>query len=82
MGATNKSDKAMLIKRILEDVPIRLELLGQKTKPETKKAAAGVGMPMNPLVCLVSILNLANLNAEKRAKAKETYDKTPDIKFS
>ncbi len=44
---------------------------GQKTKPETKKAAAGVGMPINPFVCLVSILNLANLSAEKTASENE-----------
>jgi len=77
MGATNNRDRAMLIKRILVEVPIKLELAGQKAKPETKKAAAGVGMPINPLVCLVSMLNLANLNAENRAKANEAKGRIP-----
>lgn len=34
-------------------------------KEEMKMVFAGVGTPMNELVCLVSILNLANRTAEK-----------------
>ena len=33
-------------------------------------ALAGVGNPMNEVVCLVSILNFANLNAEKMVMRK------------
>ncbi len=35
-----------------------------------KRALAGVGRPMNDEVCRLSILNLANRNAEKTTKKK------------
>ena len=38
------------------------------------KALAGVGKPIKDVVCLVSILNLASLKAEKAAKALKLFD--------
>ena len=72
IGETNNRESITVI--II--IPCQLSSSGycscQKGSPDTKKAAAGVGIPIKVLVCLVSTLNFARRKAENRANANAT----------
>ena len=69
---TKSSDKETVMTIIIHQLFNSAYWPNQKGAPETKKAAAGVGMPMKEVDCLVSILNFASRYAEKTVIKNET----------
>ncbi len=61
---TRKKQKTTINTRVIIPLSIR-KLENEKPIPAQNKALAGVGMPINELVCRSSILNLARRKAEK-----------------